>query len=178
MIAFLVPDTSEGMLSFWNIHFYIEHTWVFVIPLLAVALRVMPRPGKNSLKHFIIGFTIYFVLCAILGVVFNAYLYNPASDFYNKVNYFYIFDTTVLEVLPILRFTRLVPVIINGYTFYPLYMLVIYILFVVLCLVVNYVYIQLCKLGDEFFRLRQIRIELYESNGRYKRKVPKKSYDD
>jgi len=178
MIAFLVPDTSEGMLSFWNIHFYIEHTWVFVIPILAVALRIMPRPAKNSVKNFLIGFSIYFLTCAVLGVLFNAYLYDPASDFYNKVNYFYIFDTTVLEILPFLRFTRLVPIYINGYTFYPLYMLVIYVLFVVLCLIVNYVYIKLCKLGDDFYKLRQIRIDLFESKGKYKKKIPKRFYDD
>jgi len=178
MIAFLVPDTSEGMLSFWNIHFYIEHTWVFVIPLLTVALRIIPRPGKNSIKHFFIGFSIYFIFCAVIGVIFNGYLYVPSSDFYNRVNYFYIFDTTVLEILTFLRFTRLLPVFINGYAFYPLYMILIYVLFVSICLLVNFVYIRLCKVADDFFRIRQIRIDLYSKKGRYKRKIPKKFYED
>ena len=85
MIAFCVPDINEGMLSYWNIHFYIEHTWVFIIPLLCVALRIMERPKKSAIKHFFIGFSIYFLFCAISGVICNAYLYIPNDPFFNNI---------------------------------------------------------------------------------------------
>lgn len=178
MIAFCVPDISEGMLSFWNIHFYIEHTWVFVVPLLMVALRVMERPKMNAIKHFFIGFSIYFAFCVVAGIIANCFLYIPYHPFYNKVNYFYIFDTTVLSALPVLSFTMKWAVTINGYTFYPIYMAVIYVLYSVYCLAFFFIFRQLCKMGDDHFKARQIRIDLYNKRGRYQnRRIPKKEYD-
>lgn len=179
MIAFCVPDIAEGMLSYWNIHFYIEHTWVFIIPLLAVALRIFDRPGKKAYKHFFVGFSIYFLFCAIGGIIANCFMYIPYHPFLNKTNYFYLFDTTVLGVLPFLSFTRDFMVTWSGYTFYPMYMLAIYILFSVFCLVFYYIYRHLCIVGDDHFKLRGIKIDMNVERGRYKRrKIPKKLYDE
>lgn len=178
MIAFCVPDVKEGMLSYWNIHFYIEHTWVFVIPLLMVALRVVDRPKKSGFKHFFIGFTIYFMFCVIAGLLANCVWYDPTSTFFNKVNYFYIFDTTVLKALPFLSFTSKYPVTWGGYTFYPLYMLMIYILYSVFCMVFYWFYLQLCKVGDDHFNVRNIKIDSNIEKGRYSRRVPKQKYED
>ncbi len=178
MIAYCVPDISEGMLSFWNIHFYIEHTWVFIVPLLMVALRIFKRPKLDAIKHFFIGFSIYFVFCALAGIFANCLMYIPYHPFWNKANYFYIFDTTVLGALPFLGFTMKWGVMLGGYTFYPLYMLLIYVLYSVYCMAFFYVYRKLCQLGDDHFRTRQIRIDLYEKRGRYaKRKIPQREYE-
>ncbi len=178
MIAFLAPDVSEGMLSYWNIHFYIEHTWVFVIPLLMVALRVVERPKKSGFKHFFAGFTIYFMFCATMGLLANCVLYKPDHWFFNKVNYFYLFNTTVLNALPFLSFTYKYPVVWGGYTFYPLYMLMIYVLYSVFCMVFYWFYLQLCRVGDDHFKMRSIKIDRYKEKGRYKRRVPKQYYED
>lgn len=179
MIAFCVPDVSEGMLSYWNIHFYIEHTWVFVIPLLAVVLRIMKRPNKQGFKHFFMGFVIYFLFCATIGIIFNSYLYKPYDPFFNKINYFYLFDTTILSVLPFLSFTRTYAVTLNGYTFYPLYMLLIFILYSVFCMIFWYVFTQLCKVGDRHFQVRKVRIDDNNERGKYKsRTMPKTEYID
>ncbi len=182
LIAFCVPDVKEGMLSYWNMHFYIEHTWVFVIPLLIVALRIADRPNKNAFKHFFIGFSAYFLFCAISGIIINCFVYVPNHSVLNQVNYFYIFDDTVLEVLPILGFTRDWAVTwgIYDYTFYPLYIVLIYILYSIFSLAVYWVYKQLAKVGDNHFTTRQIRIDLYNERGWYKRrkKLPNRSYED
>lgn len=179
MIAFCVPDVKEGMLSYWNIHFYIEHTWVFIIPLLAVALRIMGRPTKAGFKHFFVGFVGYFVFCAVIGIIFNCYLYVPYDPFFDKINYFYLFNTTVLSILPFLGFTRKLPVTLNGYTFYPLYMLMIFVLYSIFCMIFWYVYIQLYKVADDHFRLRAIRIDYNIERNKYKDgKVPQKIYYD
>lgn len=177
MIALCMPDVSEGMLSYWNIHFYIEHMWVFLIPLLAVSLRIFARPGKHAITHFFVGFTAYFAICAFGGILANCILYKPFNSFFNRVNYFYIFDDTVLKVLPFLNFTKNLPITINGYTFYPLYMLLIYTLFSVFCLIFYYIYKQLCIVGDNHFKLRQMRIELRCKQGRYKKYIPKTEYE-
>jgi len=178
MIAFCVPDIKEGMLSYWNIHFYIEHTWVFIIPLLMVALRIKERPKLSAIKHFFVGFSIYFGFCILSGLVENCFLYIPYHPFWNKVNYFYIFDTTVLNALPFLAFTRSWAVTLNGYTFYPLYMMLIYVLYSVYCMLFLFVYIKLCQIGDNHFKMRQIRIDMYKQKGRYKKRVPQRDYVD
>lgn len=177
LIAFCAPDINNGLLSYWNIHFYFEHMWVFIIPLLMVSLRIMERPNKTAWKHFFIGFSTYFVFCATAGIIANSFLYDKTSLFFNEVNYFYLFDDTVLTALPSLIFLYDWAVTINGYTFYPLYMTAIYILFSVFCYGFYYVYVRLCKVGDEHFNLRKIRIEKMEKWGRYKRRPsPPKDY--
>lgn len=178
MIAFAFPDVSEGMLSFWNIHFYIEHTWVFILPLLTVALRIMPRPNRKSSINFTIGFSIYFIFCVIAGVIINSFVYVEGHPVLNKVNYFYIFDDTVANVIPAIKFVWKYPLVISGFTFYPIYILIIYVLFVGFCFVVNWVYIKLLVIADDHFKLRQIRINLFKERGIYKNKFPKENYED
>ena len=179
LIAVCVPDVSEGILSFWNIHFYIEHTWVLVIPLLIVALRIMPRPKKNALLSFIAGFSVYFVFCAVSGIIANCFLYDPSSSFFNKVNYFYLFNDTVLQVFGFLRFTRITYITLNGYVFYPFYMLAIYVLYALYCIAFYFIYKKLIKIGDDHFGYRRLRIDLRNEKGKYKnRKMPKLAYDD
>lgn len=183
-IALFAVDVSEGLLSFWNIHFYIEHTWVFILPLLCIALRIFKRPGKHAIKHFLIGFTTYFLFCAVAGVVMN-YLYMKyyqlGHTFFDKVNYFYMFDDKVLSFLPFLGFTRKLGVTIGDYTFYPIYMLMVYILFVIFCFAFYYIYRIFLNIGDDHFRLRQIRINMKQEKGYYEKhhkKVPQLTYDE
>lgn len=180
MIAFCVPDISEGMLSYWNIHFYIEHTWVFLIPLLAIALRIIKKPDRKGFKHFFIGFSIYFAFCAIAGSLINCFLYIPYHPFFNKVNYFYLFNTTVLSVLPFLSFTRVIKLVISDFELFPVYMLLIYLLYSVFCMAFYYVYTKLFEVADDHFKLREIKINMYEEQGRYnkRKKVPQKRYLD
>lgn len=178
MIAFLVPDIKEGMLSYWNIHFYIEHTWVFIVPLLLVALRIFDRPKRNAIKHFFVGFSIYFVFCATAGLIANCVLYKPFDWFFNRVNYFYLFDDTVINSLPFLTSTRQWSLVWNEYRFYPIYMLSVFVLFSIVCLGFYYVYTQLCKVGDNHFALRKYRIEMRKAQGRYKKFNPKVEYED
>ena len=127
IIALFAPEVKEGMLSFWNIHFYIEHMLVFILPILFVSLRLMKRPDKKAIKHFFIGFSIYFIICAVMGSLFNGYLYEPYNFFKDEVNYFYMFDDTVVSIFFFLKFVYEWPVFINGYVIYPLYMIMIYI---------------------------------------------------
>lgn len=177
MIALCVPDINEGMLSYWNIHFYIEHMWVFIIPLLAVSLRVFERPQKNAIKHFLIGFTCYFGFCALGGILANCVLYKPFDMFFNKVNYFYLFDNTVLSILPFLSFSRKLAITWGGYTFYPIYMLSVYVLFSIYCIIFYYIYRQLCIVGDNHFDVRRMRIDTRIEQGKYKKRIPQREYE-
>ena len=184
-IALFGVDVSQGLLSFWNIHFYIEHTWVFILPILAVALKIFKRPGKKAFKHYLIGFSIYFIFCALSGVIMNYVFfkyYDPYHYFFNKVNYFYMFDTKVLGLLPFLKFTRDIPLTIGGvYTIYPVYMLFVYLLFIVFCWLFYYGYKIFLNIGDDHFHLRQVKIKMRMENGYYEKhnkKVPQLDYEE
>ncbi len=159
IIAICVPDINSGIFGFWNVHFIIEHTWVFAIPILSVLFGLFKRPGKGAIKHFMIGFTIYFVSCAIVGTLFNCFLYVPGDSFLNEANYFYMFDTMVLDFLPFLSFTREWAVTLSDYTFYPLYMAVIYVLFSIFALVIYWVFKGICKLIDKKGKKNNINLE-------------------
>ena len=178
LIAICLPDINSGMLSYWNIHFYLEHSWVFIVPLLMVSLRIMDRPSKHMFRHFLIGFCIYFVFCATAGILINAYLYVPNHPILNKVNYFYLFNDTVLEAAPFLGFTRKIPLTINGYTCYPVYMGLIFLGYIAICFACYYVYTKLIKIGDDHANLRKIRIGLLKEKGFYKKHTPPTEYVD
>ncbi len=180
-IALVAVDVSQPILSFWNIHFYIEHTWVFVLPIVAVALRIFKRPGKAAFKHFIIGFSTYFLICAIGGLIINCALYEEYHWFFNKVNYFYMFEIDLIGAIPFLKFLYKWEVSLGGYIFYPLFMLLVYCFFVVFCLIFNYVYLYLVKTGDDHYRLRQIKIDMRNEKGYYerkKKKMPQYDYEE
>lgn len=146
LIAIIASDVTEDILSFWNIHYYIEHTWVFIIPLLIAIWRVSERPDKHAVKHFFIGLTIYYAVCASIGIVYNSFFYQPGSAFFNEANYFYLFNDTVIKILPFLGFTRKLTLVINGYTFYPVYMIFVYVLFSAVCMGFLGAYRLICKL--------------------------------
>lgn len=146
LIAIFAADVSNDILSFWNIHYYIEHTWVFIIPLLIAIWRISERPDKHSIKYFFITLTIYYGICAVFGIVYNSFFYQAGSAFFNEVNYFYLFNDTVVSILPFLGFTRDVTLVINGYTFYPIYMITVYVLFSALCMAILGAYFLICKL--------------------------------
>lgn len=146
LIAIVASDVSEDILSFWNIHYYIEHTWVFIIPLLIAIWRISERPDGKSIKHFFIGLTIYYVVCATIGIIYNAFFFKEGSAFFNEANYFYLFNDTVVTILPFLSFSRKLSFAINGYTFYPVYMILVYVLFSAVCVGFVGIYKLICKL--------------------------------
>ena len=66
----------------------------------------------------------------------------------------------------------------NGYVIYPLYMAFVYLLFSVFCMGFYYLYNQLCKIGDDHFHLRKIRIDLYREKHPDKNKFFHERYMD
>ena len=171
LIAIFAVDVSNNLLSFWTIHYTAEHTWVFLLPLLMVALRLykLPNYKEKALLHFFIGFTIYFAVCWAGGFVFNCYAYDPTTKFLNRVNYFYIYNTTVVEAFPFLGFTRLVKATVNGYEFYPIYQLVIYGGYMAGCVAFYFLILFLQGVAKRHFEARKIRIRALEEKGFYKK---------
>lgn len=171
-IAIIMVDIQKtSALSFMAIHYLVEHTWVFILPLLMVALRMFELPDlkKNCLLHFVIGFTIYFAICWVGGFVFNCYLYDPTSKFFNHVNYFYIYDDKVMKTFPFIGFSYKWRVEINGFRFYPIYQMLIYFGYGVICCLIYFLFFYLTKVSGRHMELRKTRIEYLEKKGFYKK---------
>ena len=159
LIAILMPDFSVGTMSFWSMHYLIEHTLVVVVPAMVMGLSIFPRLELRSLKYTSIGFTIYFVLIFIAGTILNGY-----SDVTGEsVNYFYMFDIdVVLDFLPFMAFAKDSLVQIDKFQIYPVIVGLIYVLFSLLCFLF-YLLIRFCyKLEDDHLALRWSSIDLYE----------------
>ena len=159
LIAILAPDLNDGPLGFWNMHYMFEHMLVFIVPVLCAALRLFPRVNKSALKHMFVGFVIYYVFCLTCGVLLNAY----ATNQFNRVNYFYLFDLDKAKsYVSFIKFVDKFPIVINGFTFYPLLMAIIFVSFLALCLVWYWATQKLFAINDDRFELRKARIDLYE----------------
>ena len=93
------------------------------------------------------------------GVLLNAY----GTTEMNRVNYFYLFSLDkATSYIPFIKFVDKFPITINGFTFYPLLMAIIFVSFLTLCFVWYWLTQKLFVMNDDHFELRKARIDLYE----------------
>lgn len=169
LIAILAPDISGGVFNFWNLHFMLEHMLVFIVPMLAMWLRIFPRINIKALKHFFIGFTIYFLFCLISGTILNGF----AKEIGETVNYFYIFDLKkAFGYFPFLSFTGNFVVRIGRFTLYPLFQLSIYLGFSFLVVLFYMAVQKLYQFTDDRLEMRKSRIDIYEKISGKKSNAP------
>lgn len=142
VIAFLVLDITPAVsqLSYlWTVHFVVEHTKVFLIPILCLALRIFKPIDMKLLKNTTIGFSIYYVGIFLLGTVSNG-LYRlfegePFQSFF-YCNHLYMFDKDIARGL--VGFTD--PLFDNwvirfgSFEIYPLVQALVYVVFLAICL--------------------------------------------
>ena len=158
LIAFIFVDVKDmSILSFWNVHYLLQHIWVMVVPLLFVAFKIYKFPRKGAVLHFFIGFTIYFLICAGVGTMFNCFLYKDNDPFYNYCNYFYIFKNEVVQFLPFLSFTKKWAVYFKTvHPIYPIYMLFIYMMYFIYSLVCYLILDKLYKVACDHKQLKRM----------------------
>ncbi len=175
IIALITPDFSSSGLGFWNMHFIMEHSLVFVIPILCMGLRIFPRVNKRSILYMWVGFTIYFLFAFISGTILNGF-YEETGE---KVNYFFMFNLKeAFSYFPMLTFTKYTHYEFGRFEVYPLLVSFIYLGFTVLCLAFYWLTKNVFyKLEDDHLKLRQSRIELYEKITGKKSKQPKTFID-
>lgn len=174
LLAIILPDFLPGAFGFWNMHFVLEHTLVFMIPVLAMGLRVFPRSTKVSLKYTFIGFSIYFIFCLTSGIILNGY--SAETGF--EVNYFFLFDLDkALGWFPFLKFTEDFHFTFGRFGFYPLFVAIIYVCFLLLCVVFYHAVKIVYKVEDDHLELRKSAIDLYEKTTGKELRVPKDFID-
>lgn len=161
-IAILVPD-STGLLSYKFLRFGYEHMLVFMVPFLAVSLKVRPRGTKKDVLQASWVFAIYFVLMIILNVWFHNY--NPF------VNYFYLGDEFLGNYLEIFRIARLTTITFGignlTFTLYPYFYLLMFFGFMGLMWVEYFIFREAYVLSD----IGEARREIYDMRKEEKKQL-------
>ena len=139
LLAMLMPNYSSSSNLFDSslVNFYINHYIAFFMPLLIVALGVYARPKLKEFIYSMIGFLVYFVLVLIL----NAWFSN-----YGNVDYFFVNSDFIADKLGAwcekLRDNHIWHFTIGelNFTFYPVYQLLFFLVYVALGAGVWFVY--------------------------------------
>ena len=159
LLAIFLPDFMPGAFGFWTMHFTLEHSLVFMVPVLAMWLRIFPRVTRSALKYSFIGFSIYFVFCLTVGTILNGYA--DVTGF--EVNYFFLFDLDkAFAIFPFFTFAERVHWQFGRFEIYPIFVLTIYVCFQLLCVVYYHVIRFIYNFEDDHMALRGSAIELYE----------------
>ncbi|MBE6619619.1 MAG: hypothetical protein E7626_07615 [Ruminococcaceae bacterium] len=174
LIAILSPDFATTGVGFWNLHYIFEHTLVFMIPVLAMSLRVFPRVSRPSIKYAAVGFVCYFVFCVIGGGLLNVFSNYTGQE----VNYFFMFDLDKAEsFVSLISLADVLPVTIGAYTFYPILMLVVFIAFSLLCLLFYRFTLYCYKIEEDHLNLRNAGLDLLEQITGKPTKLPREFKD-
>lgn len=151
-LAILLPDVNNnGIFNVWNMHFITEHSHIVIVPLLALTFNIFPPIDNSSLKDALIGFTIYFIFCFIIGTFMNG-LVNITNNNKFEVNYMFMFDMKkAVETLPFLKNLADVEITCFKYfTIYPLVQLLVYFGYSSFCILMWFI-LKLC------FKVNQVK---------------------
>ncbi len=90
LIAAVMCDTySTGFFNVMNMHYFICHRNIIIVPILMGILGIFKPLKIKDLKHVLIGFSIYWAITLIVGTCINA-SFSAAGDTF-RVNYFFMF---------------------------------------------------------------------------------------
>lgn len=142
VIAIAILDISKEashISRLWVVHYIVEHTKVLVVPILSLVLRIFKPIEKRSIKHFSIGFAVYYVSVFILGTISNGFYKLYEGEYIQNffyVNFLFMFDKDVAGSL--VGFTEPLfekYVIKFGiFEIYPVAQLLVYVVFMAICL--------------------------------------------
>ena len=155
-----MPDLDgEGLFYLYNMHFILEHTNVIVVPILALLFGLFPRLDKKALKHYLIGFAIYFVAVWLLGKIFNSIAVTTGNDFWSA-NYLFMFNQEVAAGFIGFLGTLFNPAwSIGNFTIYPLIQLVVFLVFNVICLIVFFTIQLIYFIKDKIYKNKKVEVK-------------------
>ena len=163
LFAIIAPNFGIGHSGFWNVHFLIQHSWVLIIPILLMALRIFPRFTKESIGYFFVGFTIYITFCYVLGIIINGELNGTDKPI---VNWFYMFNFKIAfeEYFSFLKFVENYYFVFGDGRFvvYPLVYVIVYVGFSALSMLFFLLARLFYRFEDDWLEQRVSAIDLYE----------------
>lgn len=140
LIAMIMLDVNkEGICSYWNIHYILEHTKVIIIPILCLLLKEFKPLEFKDFKHFIIGFSVYYGFVLILGTILNG-IARKFDNSYFSVNFLFMFDQDVARgLLPFAGDLFDIKIKMGSFELYPVIQILIFIIFNVICFAVFFI---------------------------------------
>lgn len=150
LCAILLPNMDNDAFALSTVGFWYNHIYAFILPLLAVALGVFPRPRFKMMRWAILIFTIYFVSMMFVNAWFNNF---------DSVDYFFLYGDLFTDKFPFTIDIKLNYVLYftNGnlvFKFFWLYDLLIYVGFIILMFLSWAVYDYMFKVADTHGALR------------------------
>lgn len=153
IIAIVILDINKDVSHIsrlWVVHYIVEHTKVLIVPILCLILKIFKPIDLRSIKHFSIGFTIYYLFVFVLGTVSNGFYRifegNDIQNFFYS-NHLFMFDKAIARGL--LGFTD--PLFenciikINAFEIYPLVQILVYVVYMAISLGVYFLIYLLTK---------------------------------
>ena len=142
VIAMIVLDINKDishLSRLWVVHFIVEHSKVFIIPIMSLILRIFKPLDMKSIKTFSVGFTAYYLFVFVLGTVSNGFyrIYegNNIQNFF-YANHLFMFDKDIARGLVgftdplfdacVLKF--------GSFEIYPVVQGLVYVAYMALCL--------------------------------------------
>ena len=153
IFATILPDNGRDAYALAAVHYWYNHIYAVVLPILGVALKVYPRPNMKMMYKAIGFFTLYFVGVCVINAWFNNY---------QSVDYFFVYGDFFIEkvaAISPLKYNYILEIPVGGlvFKFYYLYQGAIYISFVALMFVIWMIYDGLFKVSDRHYELLMIK---------------------
>lgn len=153
IFAMLMPNTLETdyWYTFNTVRFWYNHIYAFVLPILGVTLHVFKRPTIKPMLKALGVFTIYFLVVAFFNAWFTNY--DPGVNYF-FINDHYFFDKLNIPPDVMDNFVWSFKIGDLTFTFYPLYHLIVYLIFVGFMFVMWFIY-------DFFFKVADAHSEIH-----------------
>ncbi len=161
-MAMFMPDYNET-LTVWNpsvVMFWINHSMVFVLPILCVALHVFDRPKMKQYFYSSIWFAGYYILILFLNPLFTGL--GHSSD-YLFINSMFITDKLGdwANKVFLIDFSFTIKGIV--FTFHPVYQIIYFVMYLLIGFGVWFIYQLGFDIADQHYalhlKLKGIRID-------------------
>ena len=174
VFAIIMPNLYVLVSEPKSVLYWFDHVYAFALPVLGVALGIFPRPNFKMVKKAIAVFTAYFVLIVFIDGWFNNAPFNVTGE---TIDYFFLYSTFYLDKFPFaLPLYKPWDIYIGGQLIrlFPMYQLLVYVIFVAAMFGLWGVYVVLYRVSDDHKKLaykkKMIRVQQYslikELNGR------------
>ena len=162
VFAIIMPNLYVLVSEPKSVLYWFDHVYAFALPILGVALGIFPRPRFKMVKKAILVFTAYFVLIAFIDGWFNNASFNTTGE---TIDYFFLYSTFYLDKFPFaLPLYKPWDVYIGEQLirFFPLYQLLVYVIFVAAMFGLWGLYAVLYRVSDDHGRLADKRKLIHE----------------
>ena len=161
-MAMMMPNYSDT-LTIWNpevVNFWINHSIVYMLPILCVALQVFDRPKMKQYFYSSIWFAGYYLIILILNPVFTAF--NHPTD-YLFINSMFITDKLGSWANNVFKINFIINIKGVALEFHPIYQAVYFVMYLLIGFGVWFIYQLGFDIADRHYalhlKLKGIRID-------------------